>query len=241
MSVLSLLDPAVVLVHTALTSIAADLSPALGDAAVAASLVLVTLAVRTCLLPLALLVLRAERARRALAPELDRLRRRHQQDPARLVAEQQAAYRNAGISPFAGLLPGLAQGPALFVIYRLCRLTLIAGVPNTVLAAGLFGMPLSAHLPALLLTAGILGTPAVVALALLVALIGVAWASSRQQVRRLRAATIGEIAPVQLFVARVLPFGTVAVAAVVPVAVSLYLLTSTAWVLVERAVLPRIF
>jgi len=41
--------------------------------------------------------------------------------------------------------------------------------------------------------------------------------------------SIGQIAPVQLFLARVLPFGTVAVAAVVPVAVSLYLLTSTAW------------
>jgi YidC/Oxa1 family membrane protein insertase len=241
MSLFSLFDPAVVLVHTALTWLAADLTPALGGAAVAGALVLVTLVVRACLLPLAVLVLRAERARQALAPELDRLRRRHRKDPARLVAEQQAAYRKAGISPFAGLLPGLAQGPALFVVYRLCGLSVIAGVPNTVLAAGLFGMPLSAHLPALLLTAGFLGTPTVVALALVVALLVVAWASSRQQVRRLRAASIGEIAPVQMFIARVLPFGTVAVAAAVPVAVSVYLLTSTAWVLAERAVLPRIF
>src|SRR6187549_748098 len=138
MSPFSLLDPAVVLVHTGLTALATDLTPALGGAAVAVALVLVTLLVRACLLPLSLLVLRAERGRQALAPELDRLRRRHQKDPARLLAEQQAAYRKAGISPFAGLLPGLAQGPALFVVYRLCRLSLIAGVPNTVLAASLF-------------------------------------------------------------------------------------------------------
>ena len=170
---------------------------------------------------------------------IDRLRRRHGQDPARLMREQQAAYRAAGISPFAGMLPALAQGPALFVVYRLAQVTTIGAVPNVVLTANLFGAPLSAHLPALLTSA--LGAPALVALALLVGLIAVAAGTSRQQVRRLRASSTGEIAPVSLTLARLLPYGSVLMAAVVPVAVSLYLLTSATWMLAERALLPRWF
>jgi YidC/Oxa1 family membrane protein insertase len=241
MSLFSLFDPAVVLVHTGLTALAAGLHPVLGSADVAVALVLVTLIVRACLLPLAVAVLRAERARQALAPELARLRSRHAEDPARLVRELQAAHREAGISPFAGMLPALVQGPALFVIYRLCKLPLIGGGPNAVLTANLLGAPLAAHLPGLVLTAGLLGTPTLLAGLLISAMLLVAYASARQQVRRLRAASIGEIPPAQLLIARVLPFGTVVAVAVVPFAVSIYLLTSTTWMLAERAVLPRIF
>src|SRR3954454_9157075 len=152
MSVLSLLDPAVTLIHTGLTALAAGLHPVLGGAAVAVALVLVTVLVRAALLPLAVSVLRAERSRQALAPELARLRQRHANDPSRLARELQAAHQNAGVSPLAGLWPALAQGPALFVIYRLCKLPVIGGVPNAVLAANLFGAPLAAHLPGIVLT-----------------------------------------------------------------------------------------
>jgi len=241
MSVFSLFDPAVVLIHTGLTTLASGLEPVLGGAAVAVALVLVTMLVRACLLPLALSVLRAERARQTLAPELARLRSRHANDPARLLRELQAAHQAAGISPLAGMLPALAQGPALFVIYRLCKLPVIGGVPNAVLAANLFGAPLAAHLPGLVLTAGLLTAPTLVAVLLATAMLLVAYASSRQQVQRLRATATGEVPALQLVIARVLPFGTVAAAAVVPVAVSLYLLTSSTWMLAERAVLPRIF
>lgn len=241
MSLLAVLDPAVTLLHTALTAIAAGLEPALGGAAVAVALVLVTLAVRATLVPLSVSVLRAERARRTLAPELDRLRERHAKDPARLARELQAVHQDAGISPFAGLLPGVAQGPVLFLVYRMCRLPLIGGVANSVLAANLLGAPLAAHLPGLVLTAGVLSTPSLVAVLLPAALLVVAHLSSRQQVQRLRDSSTGEVPALPLLLARVLPFGTVAAAAVVPLAVSLYLLTSTTWMVAERAVLPRLF
>jgi YidC/Oxa1 family membrane protein insertase len=236
----SLLDPAVALAHTGLIALATGLEPGLGGTAVPVALVLVTLAVRACLLPFAVSVLKAERARRALGPRLDRIRRRYQDDPARLAREQLSAYREAGISPVAGLLPAVAQAPALFVVYRLCTRAMIAGVPNAVFAANVLGAPLAAHLPGLVLTAGLLGAPTLVALVLVAALAVVAFGSSWQQVRRLRAAS-AEVPSLQLVLARVLPFGTVLAAAVVPVAVSLYLLTSTTWMLAERAVLPRMF
>src|SRR6187549_2008949 len=176
MSLLSLFDPAVVLVHTGLIAIASGLDPVLGGASVAVALMLVTVVVRAGLLPLAVAVLRGERARQALTPELDRLRRRHGQDPARLLREQQAAYRAAGVSPFAGMGPALAQGPVLFVVYRLCQVTTIGAVPNVVLTANLFGAPLSAHLPMLL--ASPLGAPALVAFVLVAALLAVAFGTS---------------------------------------------------------------
>jgi YidC/Oxa1 family membrane protein insertase len=239
MSLLSLFDPAIVLVHTGLTTLATELQPALGSAGVAVALVLVTLIVRTCLLPLAVAVVRAERARQVLAPELARLRTRHAKDPARLARALQTAHRDAGISPLAGMLPALAQGPALFVIYRMCTLPLVGGAANTVLTANLLGAPLASNLPGLVLTAGVLSVPTLLAVLLVTALLLVAYASSRQQVRRLRSMVVGDIPPAQLLIARTLPYGAVAAAAVVPFAVSLYLLTSTTWMLAERAVLSR--
>jgi YidC/Oxa1 family membrane protein insertase len=157
-----------------------------------------------------------------------------------LARELQAAYRGAGVSPFAGLLPALAQAPPLFVVYRLCVLPVIAGAPNAVLAANLLGVAMTAHAPAVIAAAGLLGGPTLVVLVLLLALLAVALTSSRQVVRRIRDGAVGEVPPSQLLLARVLPFGTVAAVLVVPVAVSIYLLTSTTWTLAERAVLARL-
>jgi YidC/Oxa1 family membrane protein insertase len=237
MSVLAVLDPAVELVHTALSGLAAVLRPGLGGASVAVALVLITMAVRLALVPLSIRVLHAERARRELAPAVRRARRRWAGDRARLARELQSIHAEAGVSPVAGLVPSLTQGLAMVSVYRLCRLPLIGGVPNSVLGAGFLGVPLSAHLPGLIITAG--AGPAVVGLILLAALVLVARLTSAQQVRRMRESG-AEVSALNLTVARLAPYGTVLAAAVVPVAVSLYLLTSTAWMVAERAVLPRL-
>src|SRR5450755_3154652 len=105
MSPYSLFDPALILAHSTLTAVASAIHPVAGTISVAAALVILTVGVRFCLLPFAVAVLRAERIRRELAPELARLRKRHAADPARLLRELQAAHQRAGISPLAGLLP----------------------------------------------------------------------------------------------------------------------------------------
>jgi YidC/Oxa1 family membrane protein insertase len=241
MSVLAVFDPAVDLAYAGLTALANGIQPVFGGSAVAAALVIVTVVARACLLPFAISVLRAQRAKQALAPTLDRLRRRHRSDPARLLRELQAAHREAGISPLAGLLPALAQAPAMIVIYRLCKLPVIAGAQNAVLVANLFTAPLAAHAPAVIATAGIFSSAALVVAALAVILLALAYLSSRQQVSRVRAASAGEVPALQILIARVMPYGTAIAVAVVPLAVSLYLITSTAWLVTERALLPRFF
>jgi YidC/Oxa1 family membrane protein insertase len=228
MSPLAVLDPAVALAHDALAGLAPALEPLTGDAAVAVALVVLTLAARALLLPLAVRVHRAEGARRALAPEVERLRRRHRDDPARLAREVGAVHRAAGVSPFAGLAPSLAQAPVLLVVYRMCVVPVVAGAPNVVFTAQLFGAPLSMHAPAVVVWAGVASGPALVVLAVLLGLVAVAVTT---------AARMPDGVPAVL---RVLPFGAVAVALFAPMALALHLLASTTWTLGERIVLPRL-
>jgi YidC/Oxa1 family membrane protein insertase len=231
---LALFTPAVQLLHSVVVTLTGLLHPLLGGQAVAVALVLTTLAVRAALLPLSVRMLRAERAKTALAPELARLRARYGKDRQRYATELAAAHRRAGIGPLAGAGAALAQAPVLLTVYLLCRTPVVAGTANTVLGGSLGGLPLAIHLP-FVLSAG----PAAVAVAglLLVALAAVATASSRQGVQRARTAGVGGA---MLLPARVLPYGLLVTAAFVPVAVSVYLLTSTTWSVLERAVLPRL-
>jgi YidC/Oxa1 family membrane protein insertase len=234
----ALFNPALNLIYPVLIALAARTEPLLGSAATACALVILTLAARTCLLPFAVRVVRAERAKQALAPQLNRIRDRHRQDPARQARELQKLYRQAGISPLTGLLPALAQIPVMIVIYRLCRAPMVAGQHNALLSANLFGAPLAAHAPAVITTAGLFSGPTALILGLVAVLLVLAHVSSTQQLRRL--AANGETPPLQALIARIMPYATLLTAAVVPLAVSLYLLTSTTWVVIERAVLTHL-
>jgi YidC/Oxa1 family membrane protein insertase len=196
--------------------------------------------VRALLLPLAIRVLRAGRAREALAPQIARLRARHADDPARLLKEIHAVHEQAGVSQLAGIGPALAQAPVMLVLYRLGHVPIIAGTQNVVWAAGLFGAPLAGQAPAVVASAGLLSGPGLVVAGLLLAALALAITSARQATARLRVAAAGsEVPSSHVFLARVLPYGTLAAAAFVPLAVMLYLVTSTAWTVAERAWLPR--
>lgn len=60
---------------------------------------------------------------RALKPELDRIRQRHNQDPAAQLEATMRLYRERQLSPFDGaqLLGSLAQMPVLFGMFSLLR------------------------------------------------------------------------------------------------------------------------
>lgn len=195
-----LLDAAVSVAYPIVLHVAT----ALGGAAVA--IVLCTLAVRLLLLPLSRAAARGERARAALAPQVQELRRKHAKEPERLLTELSTLYRSAGTSPFAGLLPTLLQAPFLLVAYRLFLSPTIGGQPNALLHSQFFGAPLSAHL---------FGQPAVF-LPFLVLLAVLAWLAMRRMDRS-----------AGLF--RLLPFGALVAAAVLPLAGVLYLVTTMTW------------
>ncbi|ADU08619.1 MULTISPECIES: YidC/Oxa1 family membrane protein insertase [Micromonospora] len=223
---------------TVVTWLADVLAPLTGGAATAAAIVLFTVAVRLLISPLTVAQVRGERRRTALAPEVRELQRRYADDPARLQSELFALYRNAGASPVAGCLPALLQAPFFLVMYRLFATG--DGAPE-LLGERLAGVPLGWHLGD-----GLAGPVPLVFGVLLAALLALAWWSSRRM-RRASAAT-GTVAgtpaegPGAAVLGRVLPllpYGTVLVALVVPLAAVLYLVTTTAWTALEQVVLRR--
>lgn len=142
----SLFGQAVGLVRALLELLAAATGGSVGWA-----VVLVSLALRLALLPLTVrMARRAERQRRLLAslePQLDRLKRRYEKDPARLGAETLALYRAHGVRPVDGVSIGalLVQLPLVSALYSAIARGLGAGQrflwiadlarPDTVLVA----------------------------------------------------------------------------------------------------------
>lgn len=231
------------------TLFASLLTPLLGGLAAAAAIAGFTMALRLLLLPLSYRAMRGMAAQARVAPQAQALRRKHVGQPERLQRELAALYRAEGTSMFAGCLPALAQWPVLSVLYLLFRSPRIAGTPNTLLTHRLFGAPLASYW---LGGAGPFSTQGAVFAGLFVLLAVIGWLSARMA-RRLNAADPGGppragglsraggpgAGWAAAALARVLPFATVAVAAFAPLAAGLYLVTSTAWTLAERAVLGR--
>ncbi|MFC4147067.1 YidC/Oxa1 family membrane protein insertase [Micromonospora mangrovi] len=232
------LHAAVSAAGSVVTWLADTLTPLSGGAATAAAIVLFTIGVRLLISPLTLAQVRGERRRAALAPQVRDLQRRHADDPATLQRELFALYRQAGASPVAGCLPALLQAPFFLVMYRLFATG--DGHPG-LLAGRLAGVPLGWHLGD-----GLTGPVLAVFGVLLAALLALAWYSSLRARRAARAtgtlagtptegpgaATLGWLVPL-------LPFTTVLVALVVPLAAVIYLVTTTAWTALEQVALRR--
>ena len=130
---------------------------------------------------------------------------------------------------FAGLTPLLLQWPLLSVMYLLFRSTQIGGQPNMLLTRDMFGVPLGSHW---LAGAGPVSLHGLVFLGVFALLAGLCWLSVRLS-RLMTAQPAGAAAPGGALI-RVLPYLTVVIAAFVPLAAGIYLLTSTGWALAER-------
>ncbi|HEY8458413.1 MAG TPA: membrane protein insertase YidC [Actinopolymorphaceae bacterium] len=229
---LALLDPAVALAHRVVHGLSSVFFPLVGDAAPLVGLVLLTLLVRLCLVPLGYAASQNAQARAALAPRLRDLRDRYKRDPVRLHEETNALLRSHGISPYGGLLPTLVQIPLFALMYRLCTAPAIGGHVNVLLTHTVAGVPLGHSLVAGGLAPGALLPVVVVYLGLYLLLGVIAWWSSRLTRRTLAAdvpSTVARIAPV-------LPYSTLLFAAFVPLAAAVYVTVSTAWTTMERAV-----
>lgn len=227
----------------ALTSV---LTPAAGGLAAALAVVLLTLAVRAALVPLAVLQVRAERDRRRLAPRIAALRAKYGRDAERLQRAMRELYTSEKVSPLAGCLPMLAQAPVVSLVYTLFTHPTIAGVTNTLLEASLLGVPLG-HSPVATLTSPLWGHAWVVVLLLAVLAVVVElgrranlrWNVDGSQLDAAPGAAASGAGAAGI-VGRVAPFITVVFAAVAPLAAALYVATSAVWTLGERAVLRRV-
>jgi YidC/Oxa1 family membrane protein insertase len=235
----ALFDDAVRAGYHVLTSVISVLSPLAGSLAGAAAIVAVTIALRVALLPLSYYAVRGQAAQARLLPQLAELQRKYKNQPERLRRELTAVQQREGTSLFAGLLPLLAQWPFFSVLYRLFLTPVISGHPNALLSDQLLGVPLGSRW---LAGAGPFSAHGAVFLGLFALLALVSWAA----VRLARRFTAAAGAPAAARpggavggLTRVLPYLTIVIAAFVPLAAGLYLLTTTAWTAAERTLLMR--
>src|SRR5918994_1657873 len=132
--------------YAVLMGLADLLEPVSGASSAAAAVVLLTILVRTALIPVGISQAKAERTRARLAPKLAELQRKHGKNSERLQRETMAMYQAEGTTPFAGCLPLLVQAPVVGVVYALFILPTIAGHPNALLTQTVFGVPLGSSL-----------------------------------------------------------------------------------------------
>ncbi|MFI1989590.1 YidC/Oxa1 family membrane protein insertase [Actinoplanes sp. NPDC020271] len=225
MSVTGLFHAVVNAAHTGITGLAHHLDPLAGSLAAAVAIVVFTLLVRAALTPLTYLQIRTERRRAALAPEIEKLRKKHK-DPMQLATATLALQREHGIGPFAGLLPALVQAPFFMVMYRVAL-----NPPSGAIA----GVPLTAHLSA--------GLPVFAVLLALSA--GIAWWSSRRAAALAVPVAPGadpnqQAAALTARMLKYLPWLSVLAVAWLPLAGALYLVTSSAWTAAEQLVRRRL-
>jgi YidC/Oxa1 family membrane protein insertase len=222
-----------------LTTAMQILAPLFGGLSAAAAIVAVTIAVRLLLLPLSYYAIRGQASQARLLPEVTALRQRHRRDPERLRTELAALYQRENSSALAGCLPVLLQWPFFSVLYRLFLDHSVGGHPNALLAHRLLAAPLGSHW---LASPGPLSAQGAVFAGLIALIALVTWASTRLA-RRLPSPVAAQPAADQPAVpgwlTRVLPYASVAIAAFVPLAAGLYLLTTTAWTAAERFVIQR--
>jgi YidC/Oxa1 family membrane protein insertase len=245
------------------------LTPLLGGLAAAAAIVLFTMAVRLLILPLSYRAMRGLAAQARIAPRVQALRRQHAGQPDRLQRELAELYRSEGTSMSAGCLPLLLQWPFLSVMYLLFRSATVGGVRNALLGHDLFGAPLGSHwlggagplstqgavFAGLFLLLAVIGWLSSRVARRLAPAAGAPadsslGAGSPEAVRSTHRSGAqapggpggrpeGRAGAAADAVALLAPFVTVVVAAFVPLAAGLYLVTSAAWTLAERTLLPR--
>ncbi|MFJ6995674.1 YidC/Oxa1 family membrane protein insertase [Streptomyces sp. NPDC003090] len=200
-----------------------------------AAIVLLTVLVRTALLPLAVAAARGQRARARLAPQVAALRKKYARDPDRLQRAVLELHAREQVSPLAGCLPGLLQVPVFFLLYHLFTRDELSG-------HALLGAPLGGRWADALAQGGPLGPAGLVYAALFALVAAVATYTYRSTRAQMGALGTEPPAPGLGALFRVMPFmsfATLVTVAVVPLAAALYVVTSTTWSAAERAVLHR--
>jgi YidC/Oxa1 family membrane protein insertase len=227
-------------VYQFVTALSQVLAPIAGSASAALAVVVLTLIVRTLLIPVGMSQVRAEFTRRRLAPKLAELQRAHAADREKLQRKTMELYAQEKASPFAGCLPLVLQAPVLSLVYALFLHPSINGHSNALLSQHLFGVPLGTSFVHVL-GSGSLSLPSIGVFMAFLAAIAAVTAVSRTL---LALPPVQGSAPAQqnqfTRVLSFLPFITVVFAAFVPLAAVLYLLTTTSWTVVERVTLRRV-
>ena len=214
------------------------LDPALGGASAPLVIAAITLVVRAALIPLDVRMTRAEGARRRLAPQLAALRARWKKRPEELQKRTMQLYRDAGVSPLAGMGSMLAQAPIVSVLYLALIAATLDGEPNPLVGYTLAGVSFAEPLGAAALTGS--GAALLLAAGVVVSLSIAGWVQRQTMTRLQRGLPAADMPAGVTRALGVLPFVAIVPALVVPLGAAIYLVVSTLWSTIERPLLRRI-
>jgi YidC/Oxa1 family membrane protein insertase len=82
------------------------------------AIIVLTIIVRSCLLPLTLRQLRSSRAMQQLQPKIAELQKKYAKDKQKLAQEQMRLYKESGVSPAGCAVPMLIQFPVWIALYQ---------------------------------------------------------------------------------------------------------------------------
>lgn len=95
------------------------------------AIILMTIVIKMLLYPLTVKQVRSMKAMQELQPKMKKIQDKYgKKDPQRMQQEVAALYKEAGVNPFAGCLPLLAQMPLLIGIFYAIRDYTYIGAPS---------------------------------------------------------------------------------------------------------------
>ena len=81
-------------------------------------ILILTLVIKTILLPLTYKAYLSTAKMRVLKPEMDEINQKHEKDPMKKQQAIMSLYKKAGVNPLGGCIPMLLQLPILFALFR---------------------------------------------------------------------------------------------------------------------------
>ncbi|MBD5560982.1 MAG: YidC/Oxa1 family membrane protein insertase [Clostridia bacterium] len=112
----------------------------------AVAIIVLTIAIRLCLLPLDLKQRTNQERMAALGPELQSLQKRYANDPQQMQRKQRELYQKMNVKPALGCLPMLIQLPILFAFFGAMNILASEQIMGIMLQAAQFG-PDTVELP----------------------------------------------------------------------------------------------
>ncbi len=227
------------------------LSPVFGadsGASWALSIVLLTVVIRTLLIPLFVRQINSARNMQLIAPKQRALQEKYGHDRERLGQETMKLYKEEGVNPMASCLPLLLQMPIFLALFYVLNSVshgtalgfffetnpqLVGSLQN----ATIFGAPISAmFLP---IPASGFGPTQVVALVLVLLMTGVLFVTQLQLMRKNMPpeALTGPMAQQQKIMLYVFPLMYLFIGGNIPVGVLLYWLVSNLWTMGQQYIL----
>ncbi|RAU91779.1 membrane protein insertase YidC [Paenibacillus sp. YN15] len=82
------------------------------------SILVMTVIIRTIILPLTLRQYKSSKGMQALQPELEKLKKKYKDDPKKQQEETMLLFQKNGVNPLAGCFPILIQMPILIALYN---------------------------------------------------------------------------------------------------------------------------